>query len=113
MSNPAFKFDHVHIISDDPHASADWYVRMFGAAIRADTVARGAPQIFVDLGGMTILIRGKRREKPRLPRGPFGNTRTFPAMTRGGPTILAFCTGVISKHSATSCEQKAPPCPSS
>jgi hypothetical protein len=33
---------------------------MFGATIAADTVARGAPQIFVDLGGMTILIRGRR-----------------------------------------------------
>jgi len=60
MSNPAFKFDHVHIISRDPHASADWYVEMFGATIVADTVARGAPQIFVELGGMTILIRGQR-----------------------------------------------------
>lgn len=28
--------------------------------ITANTIARGAPQIFVDLGGMTILIRGKR-----------------------------------------------------
>ena len=60
MSNPAFKFDHVHIISGNPRASAAWYVEMFGATIAADTVARGAPQIFVDLGGMTILIRGKR-----------------------------------------------------
>jgi catechol 2,3-dioxygenase-like lactoylglutathione lyase family enzyme len=69
MSNPAFKFDHVHIISDDPRASAEWYVEMFGATIRADTVARGAPQIFVDLGGMTILIRGKRPgEAPADPR---------------------------------------------
>jgi hypothetical protein len=34
---------------------------MFGATIAADTMARGAPQIFVDLGGMTILIRGQRR----------------------------------------------------
>ena len=33
---------------------------MFGATIVADTVARGAPQIFVALGGMTILIRGQR-----------------------------------------------------
>ena len=49
MSNPAFKFDHVHIISKDPQSSANWYVEMFGA-----------PQIFVDLGGMTILIRGRR-----------------------------------------------------
>jgi hypothetical protein len=28
MSNPAFKFDHVHIISKDPEASANWYVEM-------------------------------------------------------------------------------------
>ena len=63
MSNPAFKFDHVHIISNDPEASANWYVEMFGATITANTTARGAPQIFVDLGGMTILIRGQR---PRL-----------------------------------------------
>ena len=60
MSNPAFKFDHVHIISQDPEASANWYVEMFGATITANTIARGAPQIFVDLGGMTILIRGQR-----------------------------------------------------
>ena len=41
MSNPAFKFDHVHIISETPRASAEWYVEMFGATIRADTMARG------------------------------------------------------------------------
>lgn len=60
MSNQAFRFDHVHIISENPHASARWYVEMFGATIAADTVARGAPQIFVELGGMTVLIRGPR-----------------------------------------------------
>lgn len=60
MSNPAFTFDHVHIISEKPQEAAAWYVEMFGATIAADTVARGAPQIFVELGGMTILIRGRR-----------------------------------------------------
>jgi hypothetical protein len=30
MSNPAFRFGHVHIISENPRASADWYVEMFG-----------------------------------------------------------------------------------
>jgi catechol 2,3-dioxygenase-like lactoylglutathione lyase family enzyme len=60
MSNPAFSFDHVHIISDNPVASANWYVEMFGATIAANTTARGAPQISVDLGGMTILVRGQR-----------------------------------------------------
>ena len=69
MTNPAFKFDHVHIISENPRASAEWYVEMFGATIAADTVARGAPQIFVALGGMTILIRGRRPgEDPAVPR---------------------------------------------
>jgi catechol 2,3-dioxygenase-like lactoylglutathione lyase family enzyme len=69
MSNPAFKFDHVHIISENPRASAEWYVEMFGATIVADTVARGAPQIFVGLGGMTIVIRGRRPgEDPVSPR---------------------------------------------
>jgi len=76
MSNPAFEFDHVHIISKNPKASAEWYVEMFGATIAADTVARGAPQICVDLGGMTILIRGERPgEDPAEPRPirPYGD----------------------------------------
>ncbi len=60
MSNPAFVFDHVHIIAQDPEASARWYVDTLGATIAAHTMARGAPQIFVSLGGVTILIRGKR-----------------------------------------------------
>ena len=69
MSNPALKFDHVHIISEDPKASAAWYVEMFGATVARDTIARGAPQIFVELGGTTILIRGRRPgEDPATPR---------------------------------------------
>lgn len=69
MSNPAFKFDHVHIISEDPPASAQWYVEMFGAEITADTVSRGAAQIFLDLGGAIIIVRGRRPgEDPATPR---------------------------------------------
>ncbi len=60
MSNPAFKFDHVHIISQNPRKSVDWYVEMFGATIAAETESSGAPQIFVELGGMTIIVRGQR-----------------------------------------------------
>ena len=76
MSNPAFKFDHVHIISENPKGSAAWYVEMFGATIAADTIARGAPQIFVELGGMTILIRGRRpgeQPAPARPIKPFAD----------------------------------------
>ena len=76
MSNPAFKFDHVHIISENPRVSAQWYVDMLGATIANDTVARGAPQIFVELGGMTILIRGRRpgeEPEPARPIRPYSD----------------------------------------
>ena len=44
----------------DPEASANWYVRdVWRDDHRQDDDAR-APQIFVDLSGMTILIRGQR-----------------------------------------------------
>ena len=46
MGNPAFTFDHIHIISQTPHESANWYVEIFGAEIVADKIAYGAPQIF-------------------------------------------------------------------
>ena len=85
MSNPAFSFDHVHIISETPRASAEWYVEMFGATIARDTIARGAPQIFVELGGMTILIRGRRPgEDPAPSRG----TDHFGFMYQGDLTAL-------------------------
>jgi hypothetical protein len=49
MTNPAFKFDHVHIISENPKASADWYVEMFGAPVPA------APQAAAELSGGALL----------------------------------------------------------
>lgn len=60
MSNPAFIFDHIHLISRDPKAAAKWYVDMFGATITSDTTAYGAAQIFMELGGKILIIRGQR-----------------------------------------------------
>jgi catechol 2,3-dioxygenase-like lactoylglutathione lyase family enzyme len=90
MSNPAFKFDHVHIISENPRASAEWYVEMFGAAIAADTVARGAPQIFVDLGGMTILIRGRRPGETPTPAKPIKPYADFSSHDSWGTDHFGF-----------------------
>jgi hypothetical protein len=56
---------------------------MFGATIAADTIARGAPQIFVELGGMTILIRGRRpgedptSNQPIRPYSDFSSHNTW------------------------------------
>jgi catechol 2,3-dioxygenase-like lactoylglutathione lyase family enzyme len=106
MSNPAFRFDHVHIISEHPHDSANWYVAMFGATIEADTVARGAPQIFVSLGGTTILIRGRRPgedPRPTRPIQPYADfsshnawgTDHFGFMYNGD--LTAFCNELAAK----------------
>jgi catechol 2,3-dioxygenase-like lactoylglutathione lyase family enzyme len=54
-------FDHIHLISRDPKAAADWYKEMFGGEIaEVQPNLRGAPQIDVRVGGMTIVIRGQR-----------------------------------------------------
>ncbi len=90
MSNPAFKFDHVHIISKDPHEAANWYVEMFGATIVADTVARGAPQIFVELGGMTILIRGQRPGEAPVAARPIRQYADFSSHDAWGTDHFGF-----------------------
>ena len=53
-------FDHIHLMSRDPKAAAHWYQAMFGAEIAAEQQLRGAPQIDVRLGGITLVIRGQR-----------------------------------------------------
>src|SRR5215472_2586943 len=107
MSNPAFTFDHVHIISDNPHASAEWYVEMFGATIARDTIAYGAPQIFVELGGMNILIRGKRPGEDPGPGRRSGRMAAFRAITGSAPIISAFCIKATSRPSAPNCARRA------
>lgn len=90
MSNPAFKFDHIHIISETPRASAEWYVDKFGATIEKDTIARGAPQIFVELGGMTILIRGRRPGEDPVPTRPIQPYSDFSSHNEWGTDHFGF-----------------------
>jgi catechol 2,3-dioxygenase-like lactoylglutathione lyase family enzyme len=106
MSNPAFTFAHIHIISQDPEASANWYVGMFGATITANTMACGARQIFVDLGGMTILIRGQRPGEAPVAARPIRQFADFSSHdTRGidhfgfmyQGDLTAFCEGLRAK----------------
>lgn len=59
--NAAIAFDHIHLISRDPKATADWYREMFGGEIgTVQESLRGAPQIDVRVNGATIVIRGQR-----------------------------------------------------
>lgn len=62
-------FEHIHIISEDPEASASWYMEVLGGEITGAHDVRGAPQVAVTFEGATILIRGRRRgEQPTRPK---------------------------------------------
>jgi catechol 2,3-dioxygenase-like lactoylglutathione lyase family enzyme len=59
--NRLMAFDHIHLISRDPKAAADWYREMFkGEVVAVQESLRGAPQIDVRVGEMTLVIRGQR-----------------------------------------------------
>ena len=60
MTTPRLSFDHVHLVSEDPVAAADWYVEKLGGRITASAEFRGAPQVLVQFDGATVIIRGKR-----------------------------------------------------
>lgn len=60
MQDTLLSFDHVHLISNDPSAAADWYAEKLDGRITARTEVKGAPQILVSFKGATIIIRGVR-----------------------------------------------------
>ncbi len=60
MADASISFDHVHLVSKDPHATAGWYVGTLGGAIGKSGEVQGAPQIHVTLGGAMVIVRGER-----------------------------------------------------
>ena len=106
MSNKALKFDHIHIIAQDPKATARWYEDILGADITDDTVARGAPQIFMGIGGTIIIIRGRRPGEAPTPPKSFEAYSDFSSKNEWGTDhfgflyhgdLTAFCTTLRAK----------------
>ncbi|HYF09076.1 MAG TPA: VOC family protein [Acetobacteraceae bacterium] len=52
---PSYSFEHIHLRSPDPEATAQWYERMFGAKV-IRSVVQGAPRVDLDLCGQTVFI---------------------------------------------------------
>ena len=50
-----FTYDHIHLRSPDPEATAQWYERMLGAEVKRST-QEGKPRIDLKLGGANIFI---------------------------------------------------------
>ena len=60
MSNASLAFDHVHLVSKDPDATANWYVDKLGGKVIRSGDVQGAPQIYVSLGNAMVIVRGQR-----------------------------------------------------
>jgi catechol 2,3-dioxygenase-like lactoylglutathione lyase family enzyme len=50
-----FTFDHIHLFSREPEATASFYERMFGAEV-IRSLQQGKPRIDLKLGGANIFI---------------------------------------------------------
>ncbi len=50
-----FTYDHIHLRSPNPEATAQYYERMFGAEV-VRTMQQGKPRIDLKLGGVDIFI---------------------------------------------------------
>jgi lactoylglutathione lyase len=52
---PKVTWDHIHLRSTDPEATAQWYERMLGAEV-VRTMQQGKPRIDLKLGGAKVFI---------------------------------------------------------
>lgn len=96
MAGPGISFDHVHLVSKDPHAAAAWYVDKLGGRIAKTVDRRGAPQIYISFGNAYVIVRGERPgestdDRPGLQWG----VDHFGMQVQGD--FDAFCTGLKKK----------------
>lgn len=103
MPNVSITFDHVHLVSQDPHATAAWYVDKLGGAIARSGDVKGAPQIYVSLGDATIIVRGQRpAERAAGKAGLEWGIDHFGVRVKGD--FDGFCAGLRAKGVAFSLE---------
>jgi len=60
MPNATLSFDHVHLVAKDPQATAQWYVDKLDGQIWKSAEIRGAPQVYVNVAGAIVIVRGQR-----------------------------------------------------
>jgi lactoylglutathione lyase len=66
-----YHFDHLHLVSRDPKATARYYQKMFDAKIIESIEPDGKPRIDLNMNGLVIFIFPVGPEE-NLPAGPSG-----------------------------------------
>jgi lactoylglutathione lyase len=51
-----FTYDHIHLRSPDPDATAAYYERMFGAKVIKSVMSSGVERTDMNLGGVMVFI---------------------------------------------------------
>ncbi len=67
-----FTYEHIHLRSPDPEATAQYYARMFDAEIIRSKPVDGAPRIDLNLGGQKVFIALAQPDKTNAaPQAPY------------------------------------------
>jgi catechol 2,3-dioxygenase-like lactoylglutathione lyase family enzyme len=66
-----FRYDHVHLRSPDPDATAAYYERMFGAEVIKSVMSNGIERTDMRLGGVMVFI-AKAPDEAGLAEKPEG-----------------------------------------
>lgn len=66
-----YRFDHIHLRTPDPEATAAFYVRCFGAVIKARVQAGTALRVVTELAGVSLFIEAVPATTAAPPPPPF------------------------------------------
>jgi catechol 2,3-dioxygenase-like lactoylglutathione lyase family enzyme len=53
---PVYSYDHIHLRTRDPMATAQYYQRMFDAKIIESIQSDGKPRLDLDINGLTVFL---------------------------------------------------------
>ncbi len=70
---PTYTYDHIHLRSRDPEATARYYHDMFDAKVLESVQSDGQKRIDLDINGLTIFIErvGRDEDVPAGPADPY------------------------------------------
>jgi catechol 2,3-dioxygenase-like lactoylglutathione lyase family enzyme len=68
---PVFSYDHIHLRSRDPLATAKFYERMFDAKVLESVQSDGQSRVDLDINGLTVFI-ARVPSGADVPEGPVG-----------------------------------------
>jgi lactoylglutathione lyase len=77
-----FGFDHIHLRSPDPEATASWFEDKLGAEV-IRTMQQGKPRIDLKLGGQDIFIAQTDASVAAAPSSPYQGLDHFGLIVQG------------------------------